>query len=205
MMGSVVSNIFFNQEFVKMKVKLNPMFEQVSGQLGEMVFRELRGETVVSRKPIVTAEPSADQLAHRELFKQAAAYGKSVMADANTRALYEEAAKIKNIPVFALTIADFFNAPVIDSLDLSEYNGQAGSLIRISARDDFGVASVYVSILNGQNNPVESGNAVETAAGSGQWVYTATGAVSQGTTVTVNAVATDRPGGSVVSSGNKSF
>src|SRR6266704_1509028 len=100
------------KENTRMKIKLNPMFEQASGQLGDIVFRAVRGEAVASRKPTVSGEPSADQTAQRELFKQAAAFGKSVMADASVRAVYEEIAKNKNIPVFAATIADYFNAPV---------------------------------------------------------------------------------------------
>ena len=185
-----------------MKVKLNPMFEEVSGQLGEMVFRELRGETVVSRKPILSGGPTENQLEHRERFKQAAAYGKSALADADTRALYEATAKSKNMPVFALTVADFFNAPVIDALDLSEYNQQPGSLIHISARDDFGVMRVQVSIVSDNNDPIENGEAV--AVGGG-WVYTTTATITTGTSVVVNVVATDRPGGTAVKSQTKSF
>src|SRR5690349_8671774 len=134
LMGSIVSTILFNKENVRMKVKLNPMFEQASGQLGDIVFREVRGETVASRKPSVSGEPSADQIAHRELFKQAAAYGKSVMANAETLALYEEVAQNKNMPVFALMVADYFNAPTVDNVDLSAYNGQVNDLINIIAR-----------------------------------------------------------------------
>ncbi len=187
-----------------MKVKLNPMFEQVSGQLGEVVFREVRGKTVASRKSASsTAAPSENQVEHRERFKLAAAYGKSALANADTRALYTEAARNKNMPVFSLTVADFFNAPVIDTLDLSAYNGQVGDLIQVSARDDFGVASVHVSITDEQSNPIESGNAMETAEGSGRWVYTAT--TSLESNVIVKAVATDRPGGTAVKSVNKSF
>jgi hypothetical protein len=185
-----------------MKVKLNPMFDQASGQLGEMVFRELRGKTFVSRKPSVTAEPTENQVEHRERFKQAAAYGKSALADPLTRELYEEAAKNKNIPVFAATIADFFNAPVIDAVDLSAYNGQEGDIVRISARDDFGVVAVRVSITGNSGETIESGNAVAAAGG---WVYTATASVNAGTPVTVHVVATDRPGGTGVSSSNKTL
>jgi len=183
-----------------MKVKLNPMFEQVSGQLGELVFREIRGETVASRKPTMSGEPTVEQVAHRERFKQAAAYGKSALANPTVRELYEDAAKDKNIPIFALTVADFFNAPTIDNVDVSTYTGQVGNLITISARDDFGVATVHVSITDNDNsgNMIESGNAVETAAGSGLWVYTATATVPAGTELTVNVVATDRPGGTAV-------
>ena len=183
-----------------MKVKLNPMFEQVSGQLGDLVFRELRGETIASRKPTSNAEPSADQLAHRELFKQAAAYGKSVMADSSLRALYETAAKSKNIPVFALTVADFFNEPTIESVDMTGYTGKIGDLIRIATSDDFGVVKVQINILNVDGVKVETGQAVETAPGSGRWVYTAVSSFAVDSELTVQIVATDRPGGSATAS-----
>jgi len=189
-----------------MKVKLNPVFEQVRGQLGELVFRELRGKTVASRKPTVTGEPTVDQTAHRERFKQAAVYGKSALADPNTRTLYEEAAKVRNIPVFALTIADYFNAPTIYDVDLSEYNGQDEDVIKIKAGDDFGVAKVNVLITDNATNVVlNSGDAVETVPGSGIWLYTAIGAVPASTTVQVSVVATDRPGGTAVQTVTKSL
>ena len=185
-----------------MKVRLNPAFEGMSGQLGEMVFRELRGETIISRKPALSTAVTVEQLAHRERFKQAAAYGKSALANQTTRQLYEEAAKSKNMPVFAMTVADFFNAPVIDNVDLSVYHGHEGSFITISARDDFDVVRVHVSISDDASNPIESGEAV---LDSGSWVYTITEGVSAGTNVIVNVVATDRPGGTAVKTVNKSF
>ena len=188
-----------------MKVKLNPMFEEVSGQLGDLVFRELRGETIASRKPSGNAAPSVDQVAHRERFKLAAAYGKSVMADDTVRALYEEAAKTKNMPVFALTVADYFNAPIITNIDLSAYRGYTGDVIKIYAADDFGVESVHVTLTNPDTNaPIENGAAVESAPGSGLWLYTATVTVPT-PNVKFDVVAADRPGGTAVSTASKSL
>jgi len=66
-----------------MKVVLNPMFEQASGMLGDLVFREMRGKTIISRKATYNDEPTENQVEHRERFKQAVAYDKSVMADNN--------------------------------------------------------------------------------------------------------------------------
>ena len=43
-----------------------------------------------------------------------------VMADAETKAVYEEAARAKGRPVFSLTVADFFHAPSVDEVDVSE-------------------------------------------------------------------------------------
>ena len=179
-----------------MKVKLNPMFEQVSGQLGDLVFRELRGETIAGRKPSISGEPTESQVEQRERFKQAAAYGKSVMANSSLRALYEEAAKSKNIPVFALTVADFLNEPTIESVDMAGYTGKIGDLIRIATSDDFGVVKVQINILNVDGVKVETGQAVETASGSGRWVYTAVSSFAVDSELNVQIVATDRPGGS---------
>ena len=46
----------------------------------------------------------------------------------------------------SLTIADFFNAPVVDRLDVSGYTGQAGETIVVQAHDDFEVTGVTVQI-----------------------------------------------------------
>jgi len=188
-----------------MKVKLNPAFEGMSGKLGEMVFREVRGRTVVSRKPALNgSEPTPGQTDHRERFKQAVAYGKSVMADPETRLLYEAAAKNKDMPVFALTVADFFNAPVIHEVDLTEYHGQMGNQIKIITGDDIGVIQVGVHITDLQNTPLEEGNAVETSPGSGHWIFTTTTNVSPLPSVNIRVVATDRPGGTAVKTVTKS-
>jgi len=189
-----------------MKAKLNPMFENVSGGLGELVFRVIRGKVVISRKPEMNgSELSEEQVEHRERFKQAVAYGKSVMADGEVRPLYETAAKARNMPIFALTVADFFNAPTIHNVDISAYNGQAGSKISILATDDFSLVNVHVSLSNDQGNVFESGAAVETSEGSGLWVYTALVSAPNEAAINIKVVATDRPGGTTVANVNKYF
>ena len=184
-----------------MKAQLHPMFEKVSGEMGDMVFRVIRGKVVVSRKPDTTGIVySESQIAHRQRFKQATVYGKGVMANEEVRPLYEAAAKEKNIPVFAITIADFFNAPEIHNVDVTNYHGSAGDKISILASDDFGVASVHVTLKDGMGNPIESGEAIESVQGSGQWIYTVT--TTSGSTVTAQVVAMDRPGGTAVKTVN---
>lgn len=187
-----------------MKFKLNRAFREASGELDGLVFRNVRGKVVVARKPDMSnVVYSENQLAHRQRFKQAAAFGKAVMADANVRELYEAAAKSKNMPVFALTVADYFNAPTVDVLDLSGYNGQIDDIIKVSASDDFGVQKVHVSITDENGALIESGYAMETAEGAGLWVYVVTASVE--VNVNVKVVATDRPGGTAVKTVTKSF
>lgn len=92
------------------------------------------------------------QLAAQERFRQAAPYGKMVMADPETKALYEKAAKAKGKPVFSPTVADFFNAPSVDEVDLSGYAGAVGDEIVIRASDDFDVVGVSVALTDAEGN-----------------------------------------------------
>jgi len=178
------------------RVKLNPILEQVRGQVGDLVFKRYEDRVVISRKPDFEGQAAtAAQLAHRERFREAALYGRMVMADPETKAVYVEAAKARGKPVFSLTVADFFNAPSVDEVDLSLYSGAVGDAIVIRARDDFDVTGVSVGLTDADGNPIESGAGVETPAASGRWVYTATTAVTTGTTVRIAVTATDRPGG----------
>jgi hypothetical protein len=188
------------------KVKLNPVLEQFRGQIGDLIFKRYGDETVISRKPDISGrELSPAQLAAQARFREAAIYGRMVMADPAAKALYDEAAQEKGKPVFSLTVADFFNAPEIHEIDLSTYNGVIGDEIGITASDDFEVTGVQVSLTDGDGNPIENGAAVETPANSGNWIYNATAAVASGTTVRIAVTASDRPGGTGTGEGEKTI
>lgn len=55
------------------RVKINPVLDQISGSVGDLVFRRSARGVVVSRKPDVpTAESAEAQRAHRDRFRRAA-------------------------------------------------------------------------------------------------------------------------------------
>lgn len=177
------------------RVKTNPIIEQVRGAVGDLVFKKYGDDVIVSRKPDLTGqEPTEAQLAHREHFRQATLYGKMVKADPAVQAIYEQAAKDQGKPAFSLMVADFFNAPSVDLVDVEKYAGRVGDEIVIHAHDDFQVTQVAVAITKADGQAVENGAAVETPANSGRWVYKATAAVPTGTTVKIAVTAKDRPG-----------
>ncbi len=72
-----------------------------------------------------------------------------------------------------MAVADFFNAPDIENVDVSGYTGQPGDTINIRVHDDFLVKSVTVNITNSDGSLVEEGNAQPDASGY-VWTYTAT-------------------------------
>ena len=175
------------------RVKLNPLLDQISGAVGDLVFRRSPRGVVIARKPDApTAEPSEAQLAHRARFRRATAYGRSVMADPEAKAFYDALAQSRRQPVFSLTVADFFHAPTVDAVDVSAYTGTTGDAIAVEATDDVGVVRVEVVLADGAGAVLEAGEAVPDG---GRWVYTAQTDVASGTTVEVRVTATDRPGG----------
>jgi hypothetical protein len=93
------------------KVKLNPLMVEVSGTMGDFVFKRSRkGEAIVARRPRKSnTEPSEAQKAHRERFKLAIAYARAAMADPAVRTLYEERAAKEGKSAFAAAQSDYFN------------------------------------------------------------------------------------------------
>lgn len=172
-------------------VKLNPILEAFRGMVGDLVFREVRGSTVLSRKPDRSAKPPTEaQEAQRERFREASFYGKAVLADPDARAFYEALAEKRKKPVFSIAIADFLNAPTVKGIDADAYTGATGDPIVVRAHDDVEVTAVAVTLYDGETE-LESGPAT---LDEWRWVYEAQTDVASGTDVTISAQATDRPG-----------
>ena len=173
------------------RVKLNPIIEQVRGKVGDLVFRSYNGETVLSRQPDLSGvAATAPQLAQRARFRDAAFYGRMVMANPADRAFYEAIAARRAQPVFSVTVEDFLKPPVVDGIDAGAYTGASGDPIVVRAHDDVEVTGVTVTLFDGDTE-LESGPAT---VDEWRWRYEAQTDVPSGTVVTVTAVATDRPG-----------
>jgi hypothetical protein len=173
------------------------------GAMRDMVFKQRNGKLYASVKSTgSTKEPSAAQAAHRERFRKAVRYGKSVMSNDTVRPLYELVAAERNIPVFTVCITDYMKAPSIDEIDVRAYNGRSGDPINIVASDDFGVVRVDVRLTDEASGTIiESGQAVETSLG--EWTYIATESIDAGSTVQFQVTASDRPGGAAVQTETK--
>lgn len=187
-----------------MKFKLNRAFREASGSLDDLTFRTVNGKVIACRRADRSKTAySENQIAARERFKEAAAYGRGAMNDEDARQMYQAAARERELPVYAVMIADYFNAPVIGKVNTDAYNGHANQVIQVTASDDFGVVRVQVKISGPSGNVIESGEAFNSGNGAGPWTY-----VTQNSTddpVIIQVVATDRPGGTAVMNIEKSF
>jgi hypothetical protein len=128
------------------KQKNNVVTCGLSGKIGDLlIFRRINGKTVISKTPERSKTVTEKQAATCKRFQQATLYAKAAVANPETEEQCAAAAKKgKDKGRTAYNVADFFNAPDIDTIDLSNYTGAAGDEIRAIASDDFAMKSVCV-------------------------------------------------------------
>lgn len=175
------------------EAKKNDVTLGMSGKFGEMfVFRQKAGKTIASRAPGPrTDQPTAGQQAVRSKFQLAVLYGKTVVADELMKKAYKDRAE-PGQTAYNVAIADYFQAPDIVEVDLSQYTGQPGQSIRIRVKDDFEVTSVAVTIHNQDGTLQEEGDAAPTP-NTLDWIYTTTSTNASLSGDKFTIMATDTP------------
>jgi ribosomal silencing factor RsfS len=176
-------------------VKKNLITQGLSGMLGgTLVFRRVGSKTIVSVVPSTTKAPTEAQQTQRGAFLQAVQYAKGQMSNPTIKAEYEALARGKGQPnAYNIAVADYFKAPDITQIDLSEYSGAEAQFIKITAMDDFKVRSVSVEVFNLAGDVIESGDAVM-QSDSFDWVFTTTSSAGVATGLNIVIKATDMAG-----------
>ena len=161
----------------------------------ELILREDGKDGVLSEKPKVDPNrvPSVKQEEQQVKFKEASAYGTSVLANPELKETYEMKTKKKK-NAFKAAVTDYLTSPEVTKIDASDYNGTVGSKIAIRATDDFSITQVKVSIHNAAGDLVEEGLAVLDPVLKIKWIYAATQVVAILPGSKIKAVVQDIPG-----------
>lgn len=172
--------------------KNNIVTHGLSGKVGNIiVFSQRGGKTIVSKAPKPKTEYSDKQKEHFNKFQRAVAYAKEALKNQDLKKLYDEvSARKRGITSYNIAVADFMNAPEIQSVNFSTYTGQTGDIIKIKAYDDFKVKTVTVEIQTAGGSVVEKGNAVDNGL---EWVYTTTATNTNLLGAKIIVRATDNP------------
>jgi hypothetical protein len=178
-----------------MKQKNNRVMRGASGALGdELVFRQRAGKTVISVPQLPRLDnPTEKQKAVRIKFEAASQYATTAIANADLKEAYQAKAK-RGMSAYNVALTDFFKAPVVTGIDISNYSGSPGDTIQVLATDDFKVQAVRVSILNAAGAIVEEGAAIAAPDANDRWIYTATTANAAAAGGKVSVQASDLPG-----------
>lgn len=89
-------------------VKKNIITKGLSGAIGDLIFKQSEGQTVVLRKPKKPETVSEAQAKRRTKFQEAVDYAKACMADEALKAHYVQEAKRKpRTHAYNLAISDY--------------------------------------------------------------------------------------------------
>ena len=178
------------------KINDNLLVRGARGNVGKQYVYKKRGDsTHIGRMPIINkdAVPTVQQSKVRDMFAGASQYAKGAVSSPDLKKEYQKKASAGRT-AFNIAFRDFLKAPVIKSIDTENYNGTPGSTIAVTARDDFRVVEVRVSIRGAGGGLVEEGNAILNPIDRNKWIYTATQSNSSLHGSNVSAIALDLPG-----------
>jgi len=151
------------------KVRNNVIVRGLSGSFGDQLVMKIdkAGRTIVSNKPGFDENRvfTPSQKAQQEKFREASVYAR----DAKDLPVYATKAEGTPMNPYNVALADWFHAPEIKEIDLSDWTGQSGQVIRIQALDDVQVKQVGVVITDENDAVLEQGAA--TKAEGGWWTY----------------------------------
>jgi len=177
------------------KITYNPGWDHVHGHVGGFIYKEQQGRDILAKKPDQVHQPNTPaQVTQRGKFKDAAAYAKGIMGDLTVKPLYVAKAKADRSNPFAEAVKDWFTPPVVDAIDLSQYQKHPNEAITVLAHDDVEVTGVTVELKNASTHAVLESGPANFDPPTGRWVYMPTTDASAVAQVTVTATALDLPG-----------
>ena len=141
-------------------IKDNILMEGVSGMLGDVVvFRQLRGKTIMAKRPSKPRFQSELQRANRSRFAEASAFAKQIMQDPQKKEYYKAKARRLGLPnAYTAAITDYMRKPAVTAV---KYKDKAHKRIAITAaKPGFSLASVKVTLMNEQGKALATHMAV---------------------------------------------
>lgn len=174
-------------------VKNNTLTEGLSGMIGgKIVFRNLRGRTIVASRPSVTRTQSERQRENRLRFKRASAYAKAMMLDPEKKKYYWHKARKLELPnAYTAAITDYMRRPVIKQITIANRRGGGNPVMIDVSKKDFGISVVEVTIRNEAGVVLERGPAIRKEVFA-SWLYKPSLTLTED--LYVDVMVTDQPG-----------
>jgi hypothetical protein len=116
----------------------NPLVNGLSGMLGQtLVFKNLRGQTVVASRPRPAKTQSEQQRQNRSKFRQAATWAKTVLLDPQKKAYYQQKARKLQLPnAYTAAITDYMRKPQLKAI-----GRRAQTITYVVRKKDFALQS----------------------------------------------------------------
>jgi hypothetical protein len=127
-------------------VQVNPIINGLSGMLGRtIVFKNLRGKTIVTSYPRPPKKQSEQQRTNRSKFRDAAFYAQTVLLDEEKKAYYQKKAKELKLPnAYTAAITDYMRSP-----QLKQVASAANETTYVVRKKDFDIPRVEIATTEG--------------------------------------------------------
>lgn len=174
--------------------KKNILLHGLSGKIFGLVFRNVRGKTIISKCPRKRSTNTVHQEMTKIKFLRATHYAKTQLRNPLAAEEYRSGINDRKNSAYLVAVTDYLTPPRIHAVDTRRYRGIKGDMIDIWATDDFKVESVDVEITSPAGTLIEKGPAWLDGPGFHLWRYQAKKSYPalSGTKITVTV--RDKPG-----------
>jgi hypothetical protein len=138
-------------------------------------------------------DPSRRLRSHKELQREAIRKASTYAHFSQNEALYLNRAVGTPLSAYEWAVADYMGKPKVLGIDICDWTGDIGEMIRIQARDNVVVLRVYVKIWE-KSLLLEEGEAVESETEPFGWTYITRSPIQPKPGIWLEAVAYDLPG-----------
>ncbi|MGA3014400.1 MAG: hypothetical protein ABSD71_10240 [Bacteroidales bacterium] len=152
----------------------NVVTRYYSGRVGDIVLKNYGGKSVMTKRPDCSKViKTARQLVLMNKFARGVKFGQ--FAKDNPALCENYNKKRPDLSPYHAAISDFMTRPVIERVDVSDYQGHPGDVVTVSAWDKWNIEGVGIVIFNALGDVIEFGAAVPREfSGNMEWDYTAT-------------------------------
>lgn len=127
---------------------------------------------------------------HREFLREAVNFAQMAVEEE----VYINKAREMGTTAYNIAIVDWLGAPKVLEIDVDNWTGDVGQVIRVKAKDNVMVAAVTVVIRDANERMLEEGVAVQSGNGSAWWDYTTRSRIKMIPFPIVEVTARDLPG-----------
>jgi hypothetical protein len=144
-------------------VNMNTVTNGFRGSIGNIVFKQYYGKTIVAHKSDKRPKQSEQQRENRSKFKAATYWAKAQMLDPEKKVYYWRKAKKLKLPnAYTAAISDYMRKGEISEIDTKQYKRKAGDMIKLKInKKDFAVHKVDVSFWSADGKLIETDMAVK--------------------------------------------
>lgn len=130
------------------------------------------------------------QKLRREVLREATTFARL----AEHEEVYINKARETGSTPYNIAIVDWLGAPKVLEINVDDWTGEIGQVIRVKAKDSVMVARVAVVIRDAEENVLEAGEAIQAEEGSAWWNYRTQSKITMQPFPIVEATAWDLPG-----------